>query len=207
MTLDIPPEEFDAYIFDCDGTLADTMPLHYQAWLTAVEPLGCDFPEALFYSMGGMPAPDVVEFLNARQGLAMPPAETAERKEALFAELIPQVQPIQPVIEFMEQMAGRYPLAVASGGLKPLVVATLEALGIRQHFAAVVTYEDVARGKPAPDTYLEAARQLGVEPSRCLVFEDTPLGIESATAAGMQSVLVPSGPVVMPLDTNEPPGS
>ena len=115
MTLDIPPEEFDAYIFDCDGTLADTMPLHYQAWLTAVEPLGCDFPEALFYSMGGMPAPAVVEFLNARQGLAMPPVETAERKEMLFAELIPQVQPIRPVVEFMEQMSGQVPLAVASG--------------------------------------------------------------------------------------------
>ena len=198
MTLEIPPGEFAAYIFDCDGTLADTMPLHYQAWLTAVTPLGCDFPEALFYSMGGMPAPAVVDFLNARQGLTMPPLETAEHKEALFAELIPQVQPIRPVVECRESMAGRFPLAVASGGLKPLVVATLEALGIRQYFGVVVTYEDVAHGKPAPDTYLEAARQLGVEPARCLVFEDTPLGIASATAAGMQSVLVPSGPVVGP---------
>ena len=78
------------------------------------------------------------------------------------------------------------------------MLATLDALGIRHHFQAVVTYEDVKRGKPAPDTYLEAARRLDVDPSRCLVFEDTPLGIESATAAGMQSVLVPSGPLVAP---------
>lgn len=196
MILTIPPGEFAAYIFDCDGTLADTMPLHYRAWLAAVEPLGASFPEDLFYSMGGVPAPGVIEFLNAQQGLQMPVHETAEHKESLFGELIPQVRPVRPVVEFMQSMSGRFPLAVASGGLKPLVLATLEVLGIRQHFQAVVTYEDVQRGKPAPDTYLEAARQLGVEPARCLVFEDTPLGIESATAAGMQSVLVPSGPVV-----------
>ena len=196
MTLNIPPGEFAGYIFDCDGTLADTMPLHYQAWLAAVRPLGAEFPENLFYSMGGMPAPAVVDFLNARQGLTMPALETAEHKEALYAELIPQVGPIQPVVDFMLTVSGRFPLAVASGGLKPLVVATLETLGIREHFQAVVTYEDVRNGKPAPDTYLEAARLLGVEPSRCLVFEDTPLGLEAAAAAGMQSVLVPSGPVV-----------
>ena len=96
----------------------------------------------------------------------------------------------------MRGVLGRYPVAVASGGLKPLVIGTLEALGIHEHFAAVVTYEDVEHGKPAPDTYLEAARRMGVEPSRCLVFEDTPLGVQAATAAGMQCVLVPSGPVV-----------
>ena len=150
-----------------------------------------------------MPAPAVVEFLNARQGLAMPPVETAEHKEALFAELIPEVEPIVPVIEFMQTVSGRYPLAVASGGLKPLVLATLEALGIRQHFQAVVTYEDVRNGKPAPDTYLEAARLLGVEPRHCLVFEDTPLGLESAAAAGMQCVLVASGPVIAPPVQND----
>ena len=196
MTLNIPADEFAAYIFDCDGTLADTMPLHYRAWLAAVEPLGAEFPEDLFYSIGGMPARAVVEMLNGRQGLAMPPEQTAEHKEALFSEFIPGVQPIAAVVEFMASVSGRYPLAVASGGLKPLVLATLEALGIRQHFQVVVTSEDVKHGKPAPDTYLEAARLLKVDPSRCLVFEDTPLGIASATAAGMQSVLVPSGPVV-----------
>ena len=196
ITLDIPPGEFAAYIFDCDGTLADTMPLHYQAWLQAVRAHGHDFPEDVFYSLGGVPAPDVVAYLNQRYGWAMPVAETAAYKEKLFEELIPQAKPIEPVVEFLRGLLGRYPVAVASGGLKPLVIGTLRALGIHEHFQAVVTYEDVVHPKPAPDTYLEAARLMGVEPARCLVFEDTPLGIEAATAAGMQSVLVASGPVV-----------
>ncbi len=196
LTLDIPPGEFAAYIFDCDGTLADTMPLHYRAWVQAVRAHGHDFPENLFYSLGGVPAPDVVEYLNTRFGWSMPVEETAAEKEKLFEALIPQSKPIVPVVDFLRSVLGKYPVAVASGGLKPLVVGTLEALGIHAHFAAIVTYEDVVHPKPAPDTYLEAARRMGVEPARCLVFEDTPLGVQAATAAGMQCVLVASGPVV-----------
>ena len=196
ITLEIPPGEFAAYIFDCDGTLADTMPLHHQAYLDVLRPMGYDFPEALFYSLGGVPAEGVLEVLNAQFGWAIPVMETAARKEARFGELIPRVRPIVPVVEFMRGVLGKYPVAVASGGMKSLVLATLQALGIHEHFTTVVTYEDVANPKPAPDTYLEAARRMGVEPARCLVFEDTPLGIRAATAAGMRSVLVPSGPVV-----------
>ena len=196
MTLDIPPGEFGAYIFDCDGTLADTMPLHYQAWVEEVSRRGGEFPEDLFYSLGGVPAPGVVEFLNHRYNLTMPVEETATLKEARFEALLSQVKPIQPVVDFMLSKSGRYPLAVGSGGQKTLVVATLEALGIREHFQAIVTYDDVTHPKPAPDTYLLAAQILGVEPSRCLVFEDTPLGLQCAKNAGMQCVLVPSGPVI-----------
>ncbi len=197
ITLEIPPGEFAAYIFDCDGTLADTMGLHYQAWEQAVSEQGHHFPIDLFYSLGGVPAAGVVEYLNQRFGWSMPVAQTAAYKEELFEKLIPQAKPIVPVVDFMRSVLGKAPVAVASGGMKPLVLATLEVLGIHAHFAAVVTYEDVAHPKPAPDTYLEAARRMGVEPAKCLVFEDTPLGIQAATAAGMQSVLVPSGPVVV----------
>ena len=194
--LDIPLGPFEAYIFDCDGTLADTMGLHYRAWVQAVSEQGGHFPEELFYSLGGVPAPDVIDFLNKRFGLSMPIAETAAYKEALFERLIPQSKPIVPVVEFMKSVHGKHPVAIGSGGLKPLVMATLQALGIHEHFNAVVTYEDVLHPKPAPDTYLEAARRMGVDPTKCLVFEDTPLGVQAAAAAGMQSVLVASGPVV-----------
>ena len=196
ITLNIPSGEFAGYLFDCDGTLADTMPLHYQAWVAALAPFGCEFPEELFYSSGGMPAVDVIRMLNERNGLAVPPVETALHKETLYEELVPLVRPIEPVVAFVRAVAGKYPLAVGSGGLRHIVIATLDALGLSEYFQAVVASEDVVNGKPAPDTYLEAARRLGVEPSKCLVFEDTPLGISAATAAGMQSVLVASGPVV-----------
>ena len=192
--MDIPPGEFRAYIFDCDGTLADTMPLHHQAYRDILHPLGADFPEPLFYSLGGMPAKETIDYLNEKFGWTMPAEETAERKEARFGELIPGVKPVVPVVEFLRGVAGRFPVAVASGGRKTYVLETLDALGIRALFQAVVTVEDVVHPKPAPDTYLEAARRLGVAPADCLVFEDTPLGIEAATAAGMKSVLVPSGP-------------
>ncbi len=196
MILEIPPGEFGAYIFDCDGTLADTMPLHYQAWLSVLRPLGADMPEDVFYSCGGMPTWGVVEYLNERYGYRLNPMETAHAKEAKFVELIPGVKPVEPVVEFMRGVIGKAPLAVASGGFRKVVEDILHNLDLHMHFQAIVTAEDVVHGKPAPDTYLEAARRLGVAPERCLVFEDTPLGIESGRNAGMQTVLVPSGPVV-----------
>ena len=196
ISLDIPQRAFAAYIFDCDGTLADTMPLHYRAWVETIAPFGNIFPEDAFYSIGGMPTAKVVDVINAINGSDLPAMEIARLKEKRFMELIPQVRPIEPVVSFLRQIAGRFPLAVASGGFRQVVLATLEALELRAYFQAVVTFEDVAHGKPAPDTYLEAARLLGVDPAGCLVFEDTPLGRESAWNAGMECVLVASGPVV-----------
>lgn len=187
----LPEGKFHAYIFDCDGTLADTMPLHYQAWCKALSAIGCDFPEPLFYELGGVPARTIIEMLNARHGCSMPVEETAERKEQIFVDMITLIEPIEPVVALVKQLHGTAPMAVASGGLKHIVMKTLNALNLAEKFQAIVTSEDYVHGKPAPDPFLEAARQLGVEPTRCLVFEDTPTGIEAARAAGMQWVLVP----------------
>lgn len=192
MKLQIPEGEFDGYIFDCDGTLADTMPLHYQAWCAALAEHACEFPEALFYELGGVPTEKIIELLNERHGHQMPVVETAKYKESLYVKLIPQILPIEPVVEFVRQFHGKKPLAVASGGHRAIVIKTLSALGIADKFDAIVGAEDYANGKPAPDPFLEAARRIGVPPERCLAFEDTQLGITSATAAGMQTVLVPT---------------
>ena len=190
MKIKLPAGDFEAYIFDCDGTLADTMPLHYQAWLTALKEYACEFPEALFYELGGVPTDRIVEILNERHGCSMPVRETATFKDKLFIEMIPQTLPIEPVVELVHQFHGVKPLAVASGGTRDIVTRTLEALGILRKFQTVVTVEDYRRGKPAPDPFLEAARQLGVAPQKCLVFEDTSAGIAAARAANMQWVLV-----------------
>ena len=190
MKIELPPGNFEAYIFDCDGTLADTMPLHYQAWLTALKEYNCTFPEALFYELGGVPTNRIVEILNERHGCSMPVRETAIHKDELFIQMIPQTLPIEPVVELVHQFDGVKPLAVASGGTRDIVTRTLEALGILCKFQAVVTVEDYRHGKPAPDPFLEAARQLEVIPQNCLVFEDTSAGIAAAKAANMQWVLV-----------------
>ena len=187
----IPDGDFAAYIFDCDGTLADTMPLHYKAWCAALREHRADFPEALFYELGGMPTLEIVELLNERHGYALDPAATAREKGRLFLSMLAEIKPIEPVVAIMKAVRGRLPLAVASGGHREVVTRTLTALGLIDAFDAIVCSEDYARGKPFPDPFLVAAKRLRVEPERCLVFEDTKTGEQAALAAGMQCVLVP----------------
>lgn len=191
LTLTLPPGDFAAYIFDCDGTLADTMPTHYRAWLEALGEAGAQFPEALFYELGGTPTSHIVELLNERHGFSLPVAATVAKKEALFLSYSHEVAAIEPVVALAREFAGRKPLAVASGGHRRVVHSTLRALGIVELFQAIICAEDYQRGKPLPDPFLEAALQLGVPPEECLVFEDTHIGITAAKAAGMQWVLVP----------------
>ncbi len=190
--LELPPGDFAAYIFDCDGTLADTMPTHYRAWQTALGVHAASFPEAMFYELGGVPTSNIVEILNERHGLDLRVAETVAHKESVFLELSPRIAAIEPVVALARRFRGVKPLAVASGGHRRIVMSTLRALGIADFFQAIVCSEDYQRGKPSPDPFLEAALRLDVAPERCLVFEDTATGIAAATAAGMQSVLVPA---------------
>jgi HAD superfamily hydrolase (TIGR01509 family) len=190
--LQLPSRDFGAYIFDCDGTLADTMGLHYEAWKLALEPHGADLPEDLYYQWGGRPTKEIVESLNEMQGLFMDPERIVVVKEDLYHSLIPSVQPIESVISVARSMHGKKPMAVASGGGRTSVHKTLASLGLLDLFDAIITSEDYQNGKPSPDPYLEAARRLGVEPTECLVFEDTEIGRQSAHAAGMECVLVDS---------------
>ncbi len=192
MKLEIPDREFAGLIFDCDGTLADTMPLHYRAWTRLLDDLGTPFPEELFYSLGGKPSETILELLRDQHGASVPDVSgCAARKEAYFVELLHEVRPIEPVLRYAREWRGRRPLAVASGGYRSNVELTLEAIGIRTWFDTLVCVEDYGRGKPFPDAFLEAARRMQVPPEQCLVFEDSPLGIQAAEAAGMQCVLVP----------------
>jgi HAD superfamily hydrolase (TIGR01509 family) len=190
--MQIPAGDFGAYIFDCDGTLADTMPLHYRAWQRVVGGLGGRFPEDLFYALGGRSTEEIFAVLRDQQGLAVPDlAQAVQLKERYFMELLPEVQPIRAVVDIARRSHGRIPLAVASGGPRSNVVPTLTAIGVAALFPVIVCVEDYARAKPCPDPFLEAARRLGVEPSTCLVFEDSPLGLQAAEAAAMQWVFVP----------------
>jgi HAD superfamily hydrolase (TIGR01509 family) len=191
MKLAIPVRQFGGYIFDCDGTIADTMPIHYRAWSQAMRDFGGQFPEDLFYQWGGKPTAVIVEHLNEKFGLSLNVVETVHRKESYYLQGVRDAQPIMPVLEIAMGMHGIKPLAVASGGHRGPVEATLRAIGILEMFDAVVCAEDYDRGKPFPDPFLEAAKRMGVPPEDCLVFEDSPTGIEAAKAARMHYVLVP----------------
>jgi beta-phosphoglucomutase family hydrolase len=182
--ISIPPGT-RGLVFDCDGTIADTMPLHYKAWVAALREHGAEFPEALFYEMAGIPTPRIIELLNQRHGWSIPVAEAAEKKERMFVDMIPQVTPIKPVVELIHQYAGKLPMAVATGGTRAICSKTLTSMNLLQHFQHLVTADDVEHGKPAPDIFLEAARRLGIPPEECCAFEDADLGLQSARAAKM----------------------
>ncbi|BEL02096.1 HAD-IA family hydrolase [Actinoplanes sichuanensis] len=191
MLLPLPDGEFKAYLFDCDGTITDSMPAHHRAWLAALGEWGGDFPEELFYAWGGRTVVDVITDLNTRQGLSMPVAEVAARREELFQAMLPHIGAVPGVLEHIEASYGRVPFAVVSGSTRESVIASLSALDLLDRFVALVCAEDYAHPKPDPEGYLLAARLLGVDPADCLVFEDTPLGVAAAEAAGMRYVLVP----------------
>ncbi|RQX12196.1 haloacid dehalogenase [Micromonospora ureilytica] len=191
MSLPLPPGPFAAYLFDCDGTIVDSMPLHYLAWQQALQEWGCEFPEDLFYAWGGRPTADIIVALNEQQGLAMPVATVVERRESYYQALLPQLAAVPEVLAHIHDAHRRVPFAVVSGSTRASVTASLDALGLLDRFDVLVCADDYTRAKPDPQAFLLAAEQLGVPPESCLVFEDTDLGIQAATAAGMASVRVP----------------
>ncbi len=194
MKLAIPAGDFAGYIFDLDGTLVDTMPLHYRAWNRAMQLAGLkeELSEDLFYSLGGMPTVRVAGVFAKHYGLTIDVLKVFHQKEALFLELRSEMKLIDAVVAVARKAAGRIPLSVASGGPRDVVRHTLDLMKLSELFPVVVTPEDVTHGKPSPEMFLLAAHKMGVAPERCLVFEDAEPGIQAAEAAGMQWVRVES---------------
>jgi beta-phosphoglucomutase-like phosphatase (HAD superfamily) len=189
------PGKYDGFIFDCDGTLADTMPIHYQAWSeTLASKLGrpSAFTESLFYHFGGMPAREIVARLNRDFGYGLPVEQTAHEKEMRFVELLPGIGPVPEVIDVLNRLPLDARVAVASGGLTEIVRETLRFLGLsvgpNEKIKVLVGSDQVTHGKPRPELFLRAAQLLGVDPKRCLVFEDAEPGFAAAKAAGMDYI-------------------
>jgi len=179
------------FIFDLDGTLVDTMPSHFVAWTEIAQRHGFEFPEARFYSLGGVPTQKIAAMLIAEAGLTIDPVALALEKEQMYYDSLAAgggVQPIAAVVEIASRHRSQGPLAIASGSVRRLVTRTLDTLGITDWFAAIVAAEDTARHKPEPDVFLEAARRIGVAPAACTVYEDTDIGLEAARRAGMVGV-------------------
>jgi HAD superfamily hydrolase (TIGR01509 family) len=191
MKLKLPAGSFDAYLFDCDGTIVDSMPLHYVAWKKALGEWNCEFAEELFYAWGGRPTAEIIATLNQNRGLSMPVESVASRKEEFYFEMLPELKAVPEVLEHIEAQHGRIPFAVVSGSARDSVTASLEALKLLDRFDTLVCAGEYQKSKPDPEAFLLAASKLGVAPGNCLVFEDTEMGIRAATAAGMASVKVP----------------
>lgn len=194
MILEIPEGDFSGYIFDLDGTLVDTMPLHYRAWDEAMRRVGLSVPldEELFYSLGGVPTRRVAELIAEHYGLKINPHEVFDHKESLFREIQHDAKLIEPVVAIARRVARTHPVSIASGGPREIVHRSLQLAGLSSIFPVVVTPEDVTHGKPSPEMFLLAAKRMAVPAAGCLVFEDAEPGMRAAEAAGMKWVRVPS---------------
>jgi beta-phosphoglucomutase-like phosphatase (HAD superfamily) len=184
----VPPEPFGGLIFDCDGTLADTMPTHFKAWVTILRKHGGDLTEESFYKSAGVPTRDIIRNLNTEFGYGLDIEAVYREKEEHYLTLINTIREIKIIVDVARAYAGKVPLAVASGGAHLIVDQTLDAIGIRQLFNAVIGADDVVNGKPSPDMFLLAAKKIGIAPELCVVYEDGEPGIVGAKTAGMKVV-------------------
>ncbi len=172
-------------IFDIDGTISDTMPIHLIAYQQTASEYGFEISSELFYSMSGIPAFQTSILLKEKFKKDFDPQEFADKKESNFLKNIHLASPILPIVKIIREYSGKLPMACGTGGTRYYAMKTLELAGVRAHFEHVVTAEDVLNHKPHPDTFLKAAELIGVAPEYCQVFEDSKLGIQAAETAGM----------------------
>ncbi|MFY9153946.1 MAG: HAD-IA family hydrolase [Prolixibacteraceae bacterium] len=175
-------------IFDLDGTLADTMPIHYIAWKNAAARYGIDFTTELFMELAGIPLYPTVEKLNEIFGTNIDPHEMGDVKEAEFEANMHLTPEIKIVTDLVRANHGKIPMAVGTGGARRLALKTLEIIGFKDYFDVLVSSEDVSNYKPNPETFLKCAEKMGVKPADCEVYEDGILGIQAALTAGMMVV-------------------
>jgi len=173
-------------IFDCDGTLVDSMPLHYHAWVTVLRRHDLDFPEARFYQWAGVPVDEIIRRLAAEKGVTVDAKSIAVERDAYFHSLpASELRPVVAVVDIARRFHRQLPMAVATGSTQASAEASLRAIGILEWFDAVVSSQDVGLPKPAPDVFLAAAERIAVAPGNCVAFEDGEVGLQAAQTAGM----------------------
>lgn len=182
--IELPPGT-RALVFDCDGTLVDSMPLHIRLWNECLEAYGLQVPASFIDTHAGKPTDVIVEIINAEHGLTIDPVTFNEDKERRFRSRLDEIGPIEPVVATARHHYGKLPMSVVSGGIRENVEASLKAINALDWFDTLFTATDPITPKPAPDLFLAAAESLGIPPEACHAFEDADAGIEAARAAGM----------------------
>lgn len=183
------PDGYRGLIFDCDGTLVDSMPLHYESWVAVLRRHGLEFPEPLFYKWAGVPVNEIVRRLATEQGRTVDADAIASERDAHFHSLPDSdLRPVAAVVEIARRFHGRLPMAVATGSTRVSAEASLRAIGIFELFEAVISSQNTCPPKPAPDVFLLAAKAIGVPAEACVGFEDGDAGLQAAAAAGMHVV-------------------
>lgn len=181
------PSHIQGLIFDIDGTLADTMPAHYRACLKVARKYNFEFPLEYFIEMAGIPTKDVFRDLFTKQGItSLSVDHVSELKEQYYLEEVPSLQPIPFTMDIVRTYAGKLPMSMGTGGTKEIAIPNVSQIQVAQYIPILVTAEDVSLYKPFPDTFLECAKRMGIEPQYCLVFEDAINGFKAAEAAGME---------------------
>jgi len=183
------PGHIKGLIFDIDGTLANTMPIHYKACQIVCRKHGFEFPLAYFLAKAGIPTHTTFKMLIDELGLKELDANTiADEKEAVFLTLVHTATPIDVVVNVAKKYQGILPMALGTGANRELAENILKATGLTKMFEILITCDDVENPKPAPDTFLKGAALMGIAPEFCLVFEDGAPGIAAAIAGGMEVI-------------------
>lgn len=181
-------DNIKALIFDCDGTLVDSMPLHMKAWEEAFNQFNAEYDYDFLYAQKGMKETEIIKLYNKTFNINLPPEEIVKAKHEYFEEHIETVKPIPPVVDIAVSNFSKLPLAVVSGSIKSIVHKELKVIGIFDLFNFILTADDPFKPKPSPDIFYAAAVKLKIEPGHCLVFEDGDSGLEAAQKAGMETV-------------------
>ena len=174
-----------ALIFDLDGTLVDSMPLHYEAWKEVCAMKGLDFSEEEFYSLAGVPSDRIFEIINERHGTDFEPTTDSALKEETYLRKIDKLKPVEPVLALAVANHGKMPMAIGTGSPGDHSWEAVKSLGLDKYFDILVSKNDVSKGKPDPETFLKCASAMNVDPEYCQVFEDGDPGLEAAKTAGM----------------------
>lgn len=183
--------DYKAFLYDCDGTLADNMFLHKAAFVKTASLYGIALDDTIIDELAGWPTPLVATEIGKRYGTSFDPLRFAQEKSAIFVEeFIAETKPIPFVVKHLMEHLGRMKIGVVSGGSRSTVSITLNVIGLDKYLDVLVCAGETERGKPFPDPFLAAAEKLGVKPEECLVFEDGNPGVQAAESAGMKWIRI-----------------